>query len=161
MIYDIWGFLSSAPHWLIYLGALAGFLAGGYLISYIGKQIKLLIITIEALNVMRDSMADHVKATSAHFEDAKKLNSLDKWQTCDIQHCVHLQKVFHRMDKIGERLDQFDKRADETRQNTTTSLQALTDAQKELGRELGRELGDLAKTIINVLAEDLKRREKK
>jgi hypothetical protein len=65
------------------------------------------------------------------------------------------------MDKIGERLDQFDKRADETRQNTTTSLQALTDAQKELGRELGRELGDLAKTIINVLAEDLKRREKK
>ena len=160
MIYDIWGFLSSAPHWLVYVGALAGFLFGGYWISGIGKQLKELIQTIETLDTMRSDLTGHINATINHLEDTKKLNSLEKWQTCDIQHCIHLQQLFNRMDKIGERLDQFDRRAEETRINTTTSLQALTDGQKELGRELGRELGDLAKTIINVLAEDLKRREK-
>ena len=65
-----------------------------------------------------------------------------------------MQQIFNKFDKATERFDAFDKRAEETRANTNLSLQDIREGQKDLGKELG----DLAKLIINVLADNLKAR---
>ena len=160
MIFDAWGFLTSAPHWLVYLAALIGLLLGAWWIVTISKQISSMVSTVDTLGTMCEGFARHAEQADKHYKDVDKLASDEHWKNCDVGKCVHLQQILHRIEKIQERFDQFDKRADETRNNTTTSLDGLRDGQKELGRDLGRELGDLGKMIINVLAEDLKRRER-
>lgn len=133
---------------------------GAYWIAGLSNKVNVLVNTIESVNSMREDITSHNHDSQIHFSDTKHLANLEKWQTCDIQHCVHLQQLFSRLDKLNERFDQFDKRADETRNNTSVSLQGINNAQKELGKDLGKELGDLAKMIMNLLVEDLRRRDK-
>lgn len=160
MIFDAWGFLTSAPHWLVYLTALIGVLLGGWWISTITRQISSMVATVDNLGEMCSGFSKHAEQADKHYKDVERVASDEHWKNCDINKCIHFQQIFNKMDKIQERFDQFDQRANETRANTVTSLDGLREGQKELGRDLGRELGDLAKTIITVLAEDLKRRER-
>ena len=158
MAFDAWGFLGSAPHWLVYLAALIGLVLGGWWITRLSKQISSMVSTVEALGDMCEGFNEHAKLASNHYKDVERIASDEHWKTCDINKCIHFQQIFNKIEKIQERFDQFDKRAEEARSNTNTSLEGLREGQKDLGRDLGRELGDLAKTIINVLAEDLKRK---
>lgn len=160
MIFDAWGFLTSAPHWLVYLSALIGLLLGAWWIVRLSQQISSMVSTVDTLGEMCSGFNEHAKLASEHYKDVERLAGDEHWKTCDVSKCVHMQQIFHKIDKIQERFDQFDQRANETRSNTNTSLEGLREGQKELGRDLGRELGDLAKSIISVLTEDLKRREK-
>ena len=159
MVYDIWGFLSSAPHWLVYLAGVVGLLALGYLCVNVWHQLKAASQSVETINAIRAELSSLANATEQHFVDTAHASSQAKWADCDIQHCIHLQQVFTRLDKLAERFDEFDRRTEETRANTSTSLSAINIAQKELGKDLGRELGDLAKTIMSLLVEDLRRRD--
>lgn len=158
MIFDAWGFLTSAPHWLVYITALIGILLGAWWIVTISRQISSMVSTVDTLGQMCEGFARHAEQADRHYKDVERLAGDEHWKNCDINKCVHFQQIFTKLDKVQERFDQFDRRAEETRSNTTISLEGLRDGQRDLGRDLGRELGDLAKTIINVLAEDLKRK---
>lgn len=108
----------------------------------------------EQVSLLRDDFEEHAEKADTHYSDLQHVASADHWKTCDINKCVHMQQIFNRFEKATERFDAFDKRAEETRTNTTLTLQDIREAIKDLGKELG----DLAKLIINVLVENLKAR---
>lgn len=151
MVYDIWSFLGAAPHWLVYLAALLGLFFGGWWINKLATQINNLVTTVEALDMMRGDFTEHIRKTEQHFRDVEHIASEEHWKNCDIAKCIHLQQ-------IANRLDQFDRRADETRQNTTTSLSGLRDGQERLSKEMGKEIADLAKMLVTITTESMKRR---
>ena len=151
MAYDIWGFLGAAPHWTVYLAALIGLLLGGWWLNRVTNQINSMMSTIESLDTMRVNIDEHVKDANNHYKDVAHIASEEHWKNCDITKCIHLQQITNR-------LDQFDRRADETRQNTTISLQGLRNSQERLSKDMGKEVADLAKLLVNVLNENMKRR---
>ena len=108
----------------------------------------------EQIALLRDDFEEHSNKAIDHYTDLQHVSSAEHWKTCDINKCVHMQQIFNRFEKATERFDAFDKRAEETRTNTTLTLQDIREAIKDLGKELG----DLAKLIINVLVENLKAR---
>lgn len=108
----------------------------------------------EQLALLRDDFEEHESKADSHYSDLQHVTSAEHWKTCDINKCVHMQQIFNKFDKATERFDAFDKRVEETRANTNLSLQDIREGQKDLGKELG----DLAKLIINVLADNLKAR---
>lgn len=120
-------------------------------------DVKVLIELRQQLETIRLEFVEHQKAATTHYADVEHLATQDKYINCDISRCVHLQNVFNRIDRVVERLDQFDRRADDSRASTTVSLQAIGVAQKELGRELG----ELAKTIITVLGDIIRDRDRR
>lgn len=158
MAFDAWGFLATAPHWIIYMAALLGLLLGAWWISYVSKQINKMVTHIELLDAMNHALRDHVRRTEQHLIDTDKIASEEHWKNCTISKCVHMQQFIHTLEKVNERFDQFDQRANETRANTVTSLEGLREGQRDLAREIGKELSDLAKQLINVLAENIRRK---
>lgn len=120
-------------------------------------DVKLLTDLRQQLEVIRIEFAEYQKTASKHYSDIEHQASQDKWIDCDITRCVHLQGIFSRIDRVVERLDQFDRRADDSRAQTSTSLMAISQAQKDLGRELG----ELAKTIITVLGDIIRERDRR
>jgi uncharacterized membrane-anchored protein YhcB (DUF1043 family) len=158
MAFDAWGFLAAAPHWLVYLAALVGLLLGAWWISRLSRQISYMVSTFETLSDMRGEFDEHAKLANSHYKHIEILASEEHWKTCDINKCIHFQQIFNKIEKIQERFDQFDQRANETRTNTATSLDGLREGQRELAKEMGRELSDLAKQLITVLAENIRRK---
>lgn len=120
-------------------------------------DVKILTDLRQQLETIRNEFAEYQKTANKHYIDIEHQSQQDKWIDCDITRCVHLQGIFSRIDRVVERLDQFDRRADDSRAQTTTSLQAISVAQKELGRELG----ELAKTIITVLGDIIRERDRR
>lgn len=108
----------------------------------------------QEIALLRDDFEEHATKADGHYSDLQHVSSSEHWKTCDINKCIHMQQIFNKFDKATERFDAFDKRAEETRANTNLSLQDIREGQKDLGKELG----DLAKLIINVLADNLKAR---
>lgn len=158
MIYDIWGFLGGAPHWLVYMAAVLGLLLGGWWISHVSRQMNKLISCVDIMEHMRQLLVEHTQETKQHFKDSDKIASEEHWKNCSVSKCVHMQQFIHTLDRVNERFDQFDQRANETRANTATSLDGLREGQRDLAKEIGRELSDLARQLISVLAENVKRR---
>ena len=158
MIFDAWGFLSAAPHWLVYLVALIGLMLGAWWITRLSYQMNRLISCVDIINDVKQSVDNHIRETDKHFKDSDKIASEEHWKNCSVSKCVHVQQFTHALNKVNERFDQFDRRADETRSNTVTSLEGLRDGQRDLAREIGKELSDLAKQLISVLAENIRRK---
>ena len=121
-------------------------------------DVKVLTDLRQQLETIRVEFAEYQRTATKHYSDIEHQASQDKWIDCDITRCVHLQGIFSRIDRVVERLDQFDRRADETRHNTTTSLQGLRDGQERLSKDMGKEVADLARLLVNVLNENMKRR---
>ena len=102
----------------------------------------------------RDDLTDHSIRSLKHFDDIARVADEDKYRNCDIQRCVHFQSVIHKIERILDRFDQFDRRAEENRTTTSTSLLTIQQGQKDLGSELG----NLAKTMITVLTDFIRER---
>lgn len=176
---DAFGFVSGLPTWLVQVLATIAIVILFMAIKRANKRLEWIIKTVEHMgratvdeqgnpliktddlqsirnkvDSLRSEFFEHANAAKTHYLDLEHVSSTDHWKTCDISKCIHLQQLFHRFDKLTERFDSFDKRAEETRNNTTMSLSDIRDDQKNLGRELA----DLARRIINVLSDNLKAR---
>ena len=177
MVFDAWAFIATASPTALAVLALLGILkirdvtnrliAMQETIESLGKAAltkdgepifdKAAIDNIRAqVESIRNELQAHNKRAEGHYVDLEHLANTETWKTCDINKCIHLQQIFHKFDKMLERFDSFDKRAEETRGNTSHSLQSLDQGQKELGKELGL----LAQKILTVLADSLKSRGK-
>ena len=110
----------------------------------------------EQISLLRDDFDEHSNRADTHYSDLQHVASSEHWKTCDVSKCAHMQQIFNKLDKVTERFDQFDKRAEETRTNTYVSLQDIREGIKDLGKELA----DLAKSIISLLSNSLKDKEK-
>lgn len=119
------------------------------------------VVDVDILNDLKLQLLElkkecetYTKKANDHYVAVDHIASSEHWKNCDISKCIHLQSLFNKFDRIIERLDNFDKRADESRSSTITGLQSMHQAQKDLGVELG----NLAKTIITVLSDILRDR---
>lgn len=97
---------------------------------------------------------EHSIQSIRHFDDSARAASEDKFKNCDVQKCVHIKEISHQISRIHDRFDQFDRRAEDSRGQTSASLQTISQGQKDLGAELG----SLAKTIITVLSDIIRER---
>jgi hypothetical protein len=179
MLFDAWGWLQTQGLAVLSVMALIGILLSAGRYYYYAKELKQMRDTIAALgkaaltkdgapvfdaktleelrvrvDAVRNEISAHNQRAETHYSDVEHIASTDHWKNCDISKCIHMQQIFHKLDKVSERFDQFDRRADDSRNTTVVSLESIKAGQKDLGRELG----DLAKTILSVLAESLKNR---
>lgn len=180
--FDVWSFVSGLP-----LPILSGFAFIGLLlllstIKRLTLQLQGIVTTVDSIgkavvtkdgnpvfdqrifddvkkeleNIHKDFLS-HKQEAIEHYQDVNKLAGEDMWKHCDVQRCSHLQTVGNKLERLMERFDSFDRRADESRSTTILTLQSLNQGQKELGSELST----LAKSIIHVLSDIIKEREKK
>lgn len=107
-------------------------------------------ISDELTELRQDSEKHYSAAQKCHDDIARQADS-NKYQTCDVNKCIHLTKVNNDLSRILDRFDDFDKRADESRSSTLNTLDSIN--LKII--ELGRESGDMARSIIDVLRDFL------
>lgn len=180
--FDVWSFVSGLPLPVLSVFATIGLLLLLSSIKRATRQLQTIVSTVEAigkavitregtpafdrrtfdemkqqLEVVHKDFLDHKHEASEHYSDVERLSNEDMWKRCDVQKCNHLQTVGHKLERVLERFDVFDRRADETRSSTILSLQSLSQSQKDLGSELS----NIAKTIIQVLSDIIKDRDKR
>ena len=180
--FDVWAFVSGLPLPVLTVFATIGLLLLLSTIKRLTLQLQMIATTIESIGkavvtkdgdpVFNQKLFDelkkeietihkdflsHKQEAASHYQDVNRLAGEDMWKHCDVQRCSHLQGIGNKLERIMERLDSFDRRADETRSGTLLTLQSLNQEQKDLGSELSR----LAKSIIEVLSDIIKERDKK
>lgn len=117
-------------------------------------QYGMLVHIDETVNELRRDFESHTSAAERHYQTLEDVNSEDHWKNCPIDKCVHFQDIIRRLDRVVEKWEQFEKRADESRANTVTSIEGIRGGQKDLGKELG----DLAKLLVGILTDNVKNR---
>lgn len=180
--FDIWSFVSGLPLPVLTVFATIGLLLLLSSIKRLTRQLQTIVSTVDAigkavitkegipafdrrtfdemkqqLDVVHKDFLDHKREAAEHYADVERLASDDMWKQCDVQKCGHLQSVGNKLERVLERFDTFDRRAEETRSNTLLTLQSLNQSLKELGFELS----NIAKTIIQVLSDIIKERDKR
>lgn len=106
------------------------------------------------LTEIRNQVNDHSLRSLQHFADTERAASEDKFRNCDVQKCVQIKDIAHEIERVQDRFNQFDQRADESRSSTTVSLNSL----HQTIQSIESKLSDLAKTIITVLDNNLRDR---
>ena len=180
--FDVWSFVSGLPLPVLSVFATIGLLLLLSSIKRLTLQLQTIVSTVDAIgkavitregtpafdrrtfdemkqqleNVHKDFL-DHKHEAAEHYSDVERLANDDMWKRCDVQKCSHLQATENKLERVFERFDSFDRRADESRSSTSLSLQSLNQSQKDLGFELS----NIAKTIIQVLSDIIKERDKK
>lgn len=180
--FDVWAFVSGLPLPVLTVFATIGLLLLLSTIKRLTLQLQTITATIESigkavttkdgdpvfnpkslddlkkeLEIIHKDFLSHKQEAANHYQDVSRLAGEEMWKHCDVQRCSHLQGLGNKFERILERLDSFDRRAEESRSSTILTLQSLNQEQKDLGSELSR----LAKSIIEVLSDIIKERDKK
>ena len=171
MVFDAWGFLAYAPHWVVYLTALIGILLGGWWLAWATRRIYGLTGTIESLGKaslddkglplfdyrvlmeireqlveLRDNFENHADLFTEHHADVARVANGDPWKTCLIEHCPNLSGIIHKIDMMIKIFDQFDGKAEQSRQTTGATLTQISTQITEIARQLSSDAVESRKT---------------
>ena len=171
MIFDAWGFLACAPHWLVYLSGLIGLLLAGWWLTWATKRIYRLTGTIEGLGNaslddkgrplfdyrvlieireqlvrLRDDFENHADLFTEHHADVARVANGDPWKTCLVEHCPNLSAIIHKIDLLIKLFDSFDDKAQQSREATGATLSQISLQITEIARQLSSDAVESRKT---------------
>jgi len=100
-----------------------------------------------AITELRQDTEKHIIQAERHYQTLEDDSADERWKNCDIERCVHLQKIIAAIREVNFRFDEFDSKAQEVRTTTGSSLEGIRGEMSKLGSEIG----DQKKQIIDVL----------
>lgn len=109
----------------------------------------------QELSLLRDDFEEHSTSAADHYKDVERIAGDEHWKNCSIDKCPLMSNIFVKLDKVLDRFDQFDKLAEDSRKNTSASLDSISKGM----RDLSKELSSIAQTIVGVLSTLISKKE--
>jgi hypothetical protein len=108
------------------------------------------------LQELRQDAEVHATNASKHYEEVIRLNSGEAYNHCNIDKCPHLITVIGNIKAVGALFEQFNIRAEESRNATGASLQDIQQQMTVLAAEVSAQ----SKQVVQLLGDVLVGRKK-
>lgn len=108
------------------------------------------------LQELRQDAEVHATNAAKHHEDVIRLNSQEAYAHCNIDKCPHLITVIGQIKAVGSLFEQFNIRAEESRNATGASLQDIQQQMTTLAAEVSAQ----SKQVVQLLGDVLVGRKK-
>jgi ElaB/YqjD/DUF883 family membrane-anchored ribosome-binding protein len=114
-------------------------------------QYSALMAINDEIDELRKDTEKHIAQAERHYQTLEDIDAEEKYKNCDIDKCVHLQKIINAINGVLMRFDQFDDKADTARSATGNSLDDIREEMKGLSDTVSIQ----TKEMIHVLTEVL------
>ena len=114
-------------------------------------QYSALVAINDEIEELRKDTEKHIAQAERHYQTLEDINAEEKYKNCNIDKCVHLQRIINAINGVLMRFDQFDDKANEARSATGNSLDDIREEMKGLSDTVSTQ----TKEMIHVLTEVL------
>lgn len=108
------------------------------------------------LQELRQDAEIHSNNASRHYEEVVRLNSGEVYAHCNIDKCPHLINVIGNIKEVGQLFEQFNIKAEESRNSTGASLKDIQSQMTILATEVSAQ----SKQVVQLLGDVLVGRKK-
>ena len=105
---------------------------------------------------LRQDAEVHAAGASKHYDDIIRLNSQEVYARCNIDKCPHLITVISSIKEVGSLFEQFDIKAEESRNASGSSLRDIQAQMNTLAAEVSAQ----SKQVVQLLGDVLVGRKK-
>ena len=110
----------------------------------------------EELREIRQDAEAHSKDATRHYEDIERLNDQEVYARCNIDKCPHLLTVVNNVRELGHLFEQFNIRAEESRNASGASLKDIQAQMNTLATEVSAQ----SKQVVSLLGDVIVGRKK-
>ena len=103
------------------------------------------------LQELRQDAEAHATNASKHYEDVIRLNSQEVYARCNIDKCPHLITVIGNIRNVGALFEQFNVKAEESRNSTGASLKDIQGQMQVLAAEVSAQSKQVVQLLGDVL----------
>jgi hypothetical protein len=106
------------------------------------------------LDTLEDTFLSHIPLCNQHFRDIDKILDKSVYEKCNIKNCSELTEIITAIDRLAAAFSNFDKVAEESRQNSGSTLGKLNDKLDDLRTEVNA----TTKGTLSILSDSLRDR---
>lgn len=103
------------------------------------------------LRELRQDSEVHATNAAKHYEDVIRLNSQEVYSRCNIDKCPHLITVIGNIKAVGALFEQFNVKAEESRNSTGASLKDIQSQMQVLAAEVSAQSKQVVQLLGDVL----------
>ena len=100
---------------------------------------------------LRQDAEVHATNAAKHYEDVVRLNSQETYAKCNIDKCPHLVTVRNQIKDVGQLFEQFNIKANESRQATGATLEDIRSQMNTLAAEVSAQSKQVVQLLGDVL----------
>jgi ElaB/YqjD/DUF883 family membrane-anchored ribosome-binding protein len=103
------------------------------------------------LQELRQDSEAHISQAGKHYDEVIRLNSQEAYVHCNIDKCPHLITVITNIKNVGALFEQFNIKAEESRNSTGASLKDIQSQMQVLATEVSAQSKQVVQLLGDVL----------